>query len=121
MYHSIKLIEVKGFHVLSSKTILEHECVTLVEDEQLCKLTFNIGFGLSHNIEKKLDENPQFFDDFKSIYLLFSEDGMTYQGVRLFGMRHTKKGRHEYFFEADVTESPSDYEVRVVDYLVRKA
>ncbi|MFF2532355.1 hypothetical protein ACFVS2_25935 [Brevibacillus sp. NPDC058079] len=119
MYHSIKLIAVDGFQIFRCKTILEHESVKLLEEGRN-QIKFSISYGLSSNVEKSLNENQQIFDEAESIYLLFSDDDITYQALLIYGVKYAKIDSHSYVFEAYIVEAQTPHVLQKIDYLVRK-
>lgn len=118
MQHSIRIVDVKGLHVLSSKTIFELESVTLVEGERR-GLSFQTWLGFT-NMKKILQENPDYFKDDNNHFLLISEDDRTYQCLHVYEIRFEFVDKDNVKFDLLINSSPSDYFLRVMDYLVRK-
>jgi hypothetical protein len=118
MNHSIKLIEASGRQMISSKTILEHDCVSLKNEGS--SLEFTIAYGLNGHLGKMLDEQLSYFNQFNDLYLLFSEDDRTFQAVRIVAMSFLKKDRYTYVFKASIVVDPANYFSDIMNYLVRK-
>lgn len=117
MQFGIKIVEVNGLHVLSSKTVFELESVNFIENggRGLTLTTWYMG-----NMEKSLKEDPDFFSKFEALYMLFTEDDETYQCLHLLSTKFEIGQKHQVRFEFIVNSTPSDYMKGVTSYLIRK-